>query len=148
KATIFFALSFHSTTSQSQPDLSYQPFIGASEGLVAPIELVSAPGDPPNRLFVVEKGGTIRIWNGSNLLPDPFLDISALVLGDGEQGLLSMAFHPQYQTNGYFFVYYNNNDGDITVARYHVSADPDIAEPGANPASPLISIPKNFDNHN
>jgi hypothetical protein len=104
KATILSALLFHSTNIHSQPDLSYQPFIGASEGLVAPIELVSAPGDPPNRLFIVEKGGTIRIWNGSNLLADPFLDISSLVLDDGEQGLLSMAFHPQYQSNGHFFV--------------------------------------------
>ena len=149
KATFFFfPFLFITTVSQSQPDVSYQPFIDASKGLSSPIELVSAPGDATSRLFIVEKAGIVRIWNGSDLLPTPFLDISALVIADGERGLLSMAFHPQYQSNGYFFVYYNSNDGNITVARYQVSGDPNVAESAANPTTPLISIPKNFGNHN
>lgn len=148
--TVLTFLSFLLLTlpAQSQPDVSYQPFIGVSEGLNSPIQVVSAPGDVAGRLFIVEKAGIIRIWNGNNLLPTPFLDISSLVVDEGEQGLLSMAFHPQYSVNGFFFVYYNDDDGNITIARYHVSADPDIAETVANPTTPLISIPKNFDNHN
>src|SRR5688500_15990813 len=149
KATLpDFCFWFITIVSYSQPDVSYEPFISSSEGLSSPIELVSAPGDATGRLFIVEKGGIIRIWNGSNLLPDPFLDISSLVADDGERGLLSMAFHPSYQSNGFFFVYYNNNDGNITVARYHISPNPNVAEPEADPAIPLISIPKNFTNHN
>ena len=148
KATLVFLSFLITNIIESQPDVSYQPFIGASEGLNAPVELASPPGDPTGRLFIVEKGGRIRVWNGSNLLSTPFLDISDLVLNDGESGLLSMAFHPQYQSNGFFFVYYNNTDGDITVARYHVSSNPNIAEPTANPTTPLISISKNYGNHN
>ena len=132
----------------AQPDVSYQPFIGSSEGLVSPIELLTAPGDATGRFFIVEKRGTVRIWNGSRLLDAPFLDISAEVRNDGEQGLLSMAFHPQYGTNGYFFVYYVNIDGDIAVARYKVSTNPNLAEPDANPAGPIITIDKTFGNHN
>ena len=149
KATFLFFLFLISTyVSQSQPDVSYQPFIGASEGLSSPIELVSAPGDATGRFFIVEKGGKVKIWNGSNLLATPFIDISALVSNNYEQGLLSMAFHPQYQSNGFFFVYYTNNDGDITVARYRVSADPNVAEPAANPTTPLVSIPTKEGIHN
>ena len=152
---LFFLFLFITTVIQSQPavsyqqpDVSYQPYIGASEGLNSPIELVSAPGDATGRLFIVEKGGKVRIWNGSNVLAIPFLDISALISNREEQGLLSMAFHPQYKNNGVFFVYYTNNDGHITVARYKVSADPNVAEPTANPTTPLVNIPTKEGIHN
>lgn len=59
-----------------------------------------------------------------------------------------MAFHPQYQSNGFFFVYCTNADGNITIARYKVSNNPNVANPVADPVMPLISIPKNFTNHN
>ena len=146
KATIaVFILFFTTTIINSQPQLSYQPVI---TGLSDPIEVLTAPGDASGRLFIVQKGGLIRIWNGSSVLPTSFLDISAISVDDGERGLLSMAFHPQYQSNGFFFVYYNDNAGNVTVARYQVSGNPDIANPTPNPATPLISIPKNFTNHN
>jgi glucose/arabinose dehydrogenase len=148
KATPIFLFFFTALTTYGQPDVSYQPFIGASEGLDAPIELTSAPGDASGRLFIVEKSGLIKIWNGNQLLSTPFLDITDEVHDDGEEGFLSMAFHPQYQSNGFFFVYYNNNDGDITVARYHVSSDPNVAEPDPDPSTPLISISKTYSNHN
>lgn len=147
KATTLLLILIHHH-SNAQPELSYQPFIGASEGLSAPMEVVSAPGDPPSRFFIVEKSGTIRIWNGTGLTSQTFLDISDLVSDAGEQGLLSMAFHPQYQSNGFFFVYYTNNDGNIAIARYQVSSDPDLANPTANPATPLLVIPKDYENHN
>ncbi len=143
-AAITVVLSFKT---QAQPDVQYQPLIPASAGLIAPMEVVTAPGDN-TRLFIVEKAGIIRIWDGDEILPTPFLNISGIVADDGERGLLSMAFHPQYQSNGYFFVYYNNNSGNIVVARYQVSANPDVANPAATLGSPLISIAKNFSNHN
>lgn len=147
KATIAALVFIISTTSiHAQPQVAYQPII--SSGLSEPIEVVTAPGDVSGRLFIVQKGGLIRIWNGSSLLITPFLDISSISADDGERGLLSMAFHPQYQSNGFFFVYYNDNAGNITVARYQVSGNPDIANPIPNPAAPLVSIPKNFTNHN
>lgn len=147
KATIASFILFFTTTTiiYSQPQLAYQPVI---TGLTEPIEVATAPGDASGRVFIVQKGGLIRIWNGSTVLATPFLDISAISVDDGERGLLSMAFHPQYQSNGFFFVYYNNNAGDVTVARYQVSGDPDVANPTPNPVAPLISIPKNFTNHN
>ena len=147
KAAILFFL-FITTKVYSQPDISYQPIISASEGLASPLELVSAPGTASGRFFIVEKRGTIRIWNGSSLLPDPFLDIESRVKNSGEQGLLSMAFHPQYQTNGFFFVYYTNTDGDITIERYKVSDNANLAEADPNPSTPLITIDKTYGNHN
>lgn len=148
KATFVFFFTLFTLISKAQPDVSYQPYIGASEGLNGPVELASAPGDATGRLFVVEKSGLIKIWNGSQLLATPFLDITDEVLDDGERGLLSMAFHPQYQSNGFFFVYYNGNNGNINVSRYHVSSNPNVAESTPNPAAPLISIEKPFSNHN
>jgi len=73
----------------------------------SPVHIANA-GDGSGRLFVVEQGGTIRVYKNGALLPTPFLDISGLVTCCGEQGLLSVAFHPSYATNGYFYVYYIN----------------------------------------
>jgi glucose/arabinose dehydrogenase len=149
KAIFLFLSLLTILVTYGQPDVSYQPYIGASEGLNNPIELASAPGDASGRLFIVEKRGLIKIWNGSQLLSTPFLDITDRVFDDGgERGFLGMAFHPQYQSNGYFFVYYNSTNGNITVARYRVSSNPNVAEPDPNPSSPLISISKPYDNHN
>ncbi|RYZ25445.1 MAG: sugar dehydrogenase, partial [Sphingobacteriales bacterium] len=145
---LFFLFILTATASYSQPDIGYMELIEPTDGLSQPIELVSAPGDPAGRLFIVQKTGQIRIWTGTALLPTPFLDISGLVEDNGEQGLLSMAFHPQYASNGYFYVYYSANNGNITVARYQVSGNPDIANPVATPAAPWVSIAKPFDNHN
>lgn len=131
---------------QAQPTVVYDPVI--TDGLNGPMEVKSAPGDATGRLFIVEKGGTVKIWDGTALLATPFIDIGSLVRNSGEQGMLSMAFHPEYATNGYFFLYYNNTDGDITVSRFKVSdnnenvADPDTV------GMPLVQIDKPFTNHN
>lgn len=146
QAILLFLFTTTISSLFAQPDVGYSTVI--SSGLSAPMEVATAPGDASGRLFIVEKAGRIRIWNGTALLPTPFLDISGLVADDGERGLLSMVFHPNYAANGFFFVYYNANSGNITVARYQVSADPNIANSTPNPAAPLVSIPKNFTNHN
>lgn len=115
-------------------------------GLQGPIEVVNA-GDGTNRLFIVQQNGAIRIYEpGSGLRADTFLFIPHRIIYGGERGLLSMAFHPAFETNGYFYLYYNNLNGDITVARYQVSANPNRAD--SLSGVPLLSIPKPFGNHN
>src|SRR5258706_8494780 len=74
-------------------------------GLTAPVDVQSAH-DGTSRLFVVEQGGTIRIVKGTKLLAAPFLNISSIIVTGGEKGLLGVAFHPQYKTNGRVFVNY------------------------------------------
>jgi len=109
-----------------------------------PLALTAPPGDP--RLFVVEKPGRIRIISGGTTLTEPFLDISALVSGSDEQGLLGLAFHPGYATNGRFYVNYTDLDGATRVVGYRVSSNPDRAD--AASADPLLTIPRPSSNHN
>ena len=122
-----------------------------------PAMLVTAPaGD--DRLFVIERQGAIRIFDAAEqLLPTPFLDLSADVKGPvhaagSEQGLLGMAFHPQYATNGLFFIFYTRlhridmvNQFRDVLARCKVSADPDVAEPTC---VDVLAIPDFARNHN
>ncbi len=105
-----------------------------------------APGDA-ERLFVMEKAGRILIIAGGTVLPDPFLDLTLLVESSGgEQGLLGLAFDPDYAANGFFYVYYTRPDNAVVVARYEVTADPEIADPGS--AQTVMVIPKPGINHN
>jgi glucose/arabinose dehydrogenase len=122
-------------------DVELQP---VASGLDQPVALTHA-GD--TRLFITEQTGTIRIYDALGLRATPFLDIRSLVLSGGERGLLSVAFHPQYRDNGFFFVYYTNRSGDNSIARYKVSSDVDRADPAS--ATILLTIPHpNFANHN
>jgi glucose/arabinose dehydrogenase len=146
-AILLFTVHFNPSVLNAQAGVSVA-FQSRITGLSSPMEVHTAPGDLTNRLFIVEKAGVIRIWNGTSLLPTPFLDISSLVVDNDERGLLSMAFHPQYQANGFFFVYYNDNSGNLTISRYQVSGDPNVANNTANPITPLVSISKPFENHN
>ena len=90
-------------------------------GLNQPIFLASPPGDP-TRIFVQERPGRIRVVQNGAVLATPFLDISARVSTQGERGMLSFAFHPQYAQNGWVFVHFNNLAGDIVVERFTASA--------------------------
>ena len=115
-------------------------------GLRQPL-FVTAPPDGSGRLFVVEQGGTIRIAQNGQVLPQPFLDVSSLIVAGGERGLLGMAFHPHYAQNGLFFIYYTaRGNGDNTVVRYRVSSDPNRADPAS--AKVLLSIADFAPNHN
>ena len=128
----------------AQPVIGFSNFI--TSGLSSPVD-ITACNDGSNRLFIVEQGGRIRIHNGTTLLPTPFLDISTIITSGGERGLLSLAFHPQYKTNRYFFVYYTNLSGDITIGRYQTQAgNPDLADAASGVV--LMNIPKPFSNHN
>ena len=94
----------------------------------SPVFVTSPPDD--ERVFVVEKGGTIRIVGGD----EPFLDISDEVSTSSEQGLLGLAFPPDYASSGLFYVYYTAEDGTNTLAEYR-RADDDTRRPGTPSAS-------------
>jgi glucose/arabinose dehydrogenase len=108
--------------------------------------LVTAPaGD--DRLFVVEQSGKVRIIrpNGT-VAPQPFLDVSGLITSGGEQGLLGLAFHPRYASNGRFFVNYTNRSGSTVISEFRVSANPNAANPASRRRLMLIAQP--YSNHN
>jgi glucose/arabinose dehydrogenase len=98
-------------------------------GLAFPVYVTSPPVD--DRLFVVEKGGTIRIVKNGSVLPQPFLDISGQVSTRTEQGLLGLAFPPNFSTTHRFFVYYTDLQADSRVSSFLVSGDPDRADPAS-----------------
>ncbi len=117
-----------------------------TSGFIAPL-LATHAGDGSGRLFIVQQDGIIRIWDGAQVLPTPFLNISGLVTFDGEQGLLGLAFHPDYENNGYFYVnYVNTNDPvETIIARYQVSGDPNVAD--ADSGQTLLTIEQPYSNH-
>lgn len=116
-----------------------------AEGLSGPVLLTHAPGDRA-RVFIVEKPGRIRIIRDGSVLSAPFLDISSLVRDSGEQGLLGLAFHPDYDSNGFFFVNYIDGSGTTRIERYAVGASADVADPSS--AVPVLSVDQPFGNHN
>ncbi|HVF40223.1 MAG TPA: PQQ-dependent sugar dehydrogenase [Gemmatimonadaceae bacterium] len=109
-----------------------------------PVHLAVPPGD--SRLFIVEQEGRIRVVKNGTTLEQPFLDISRRVRSGGEQGLLSMAFHPGYRANGYFYVNFTDLQGDTHVERFKVSANPDVADPSS--AKLIITVDQPYSNHN
>jgi glucose/arabinose dehydrogenase len=115
-----------------------------TSGLALPLYLTAPLGDP--RLFIVEKGGTIRVVQDGALLPTPFFDISGQVSTGDEQGLLGLAFDPAYSTSGRFVVHYTDLAGDSQVAAYRVSSDPNVADPAT--AVTILAVDQPFGNHN
>lgn len=123
--------------------LKLDPFI--SSGLSAPVFLTQPLND--GRIFVVEQAGRIRVIRNGVLQATPFLDISSRVLSGGERGLLSVAFHPQYATNHYFYVYFTTQtNGDIRIERF-TSTSAEVADPTSSKL--IITAPHStYDNHN
>jgi glucose/arabinose dehydrogenase len=116
--------------------------VEVESGLQFPLLVTAPPGDA-TRLFVVEKRGTIRILKNGALLATPFLDLVSSVSTGSEQGLLGLAFHPDYATNGVFVVSYTNAAGDTRVVTMRVSANPDVANPACwTRSSPWNSRPR------
>ena len=113
-------------------------------GLERPVDLQP---DGSGRLFVIEKAGRIRILQDGQLLPEPFLDITDRVGSNAnEQGLLGLAFHPQYAQNSRFFVNYTDENGDTVIARFEGTGDPNVADPGSEVQ--LLGIDQPYANHN
>lgn len=116
-------------------------------GFTAPVEITHAGDD---RLFVVQQGGAIRILNTDGTInPTNFLTLNTSVISTGgERGLLGLAFHPDYEQNGFFYVNYTRaGDGATVIARYQVStANPNVANPAS--ATTILTVPQPFSNHN
>ena len=150
--------AFASATAPAAGVVGVQQVVG---GLDQPVYVTHA-GDGSGRLFVVEKAGTVRIVRQGRLLAQPFLDIRDRVANSGEAGLLSIAFPPDFATQGYFFVYYNHKDRnlaplppedggvnagyDSVVARFRVTADPDRADAASEERILVRNQP--YENHN
>jgi glucose/arabinose dehydrogenase len=133
-------------------DPSRITFEQIASGLDSPVFITNA-GDGSGRLFVVEQGGEIRIIDNGTLLPTPFLDLGGDIDVGSERGLLGLAFHPSYDTNGQFFVIYTA-DGDVpgiplgslVLEKFTVSGDPD--EPDIDFRDVVLTIAHPAGNHN
>lgn len=142
-STAFFSASVLSAQNNEIPELKRYPF---SKGYESPLGIEHA-GD--NRLFIVERGG--KIWIATlrgKKKAAPFLDISdRITTAGGEQGLLGLAFDPDYKSNGYFYVNYTNPEGDTHISRFKVSDDnPDMANEDSEIV--LLTQEQPFTNHN
>jgi len=124
--------------------LKFNTFIGS--GLSNPVFLTQPLSD--GRIFVVEQPGRIRVVRDGVLQSTPFLDLTSRVLSGGERGLLSVAFHPQYATNHYFYVYFTTQtNGDIRIERFTTTSSPEVADPASSKL--IITIPhSSATNHN
>jgi len=116
-------------------------------GLDQPVHVTHA-GDGSGRLFLVEKPGRIKIAQNSTPLEEPLLDITRRVKSSGnEQGLLSVAFPPDYTNKGYFYVNYTReNDGATIIARYRLTKNANVANPDSEEI--LLTIAQPYENHN
>lgn len=139
-------------TRDRAPDPAAVKLTPVADGFTRPLYLTQA-GDDSNRIFIVEQVGKIWIMQEGQLEDEPFLDIAdiispgALANPFSEQGLLGLAFHPDYRENGAFFIYYTNRRGSTVVARYHVDADdPDIADAASGQI--LFELAQPYANHN
>lgn len=141
--TFLIVLLFYSLVNYSQPQIALAQF---AVGFSSPVDIANCGDD---RLFIVEQDGIIKIVQPSGTVnPVVFLDIQTIVNNGGsEQGLLGLAFHPDYSSNGYFYVHYTDNSGDGQVSRFTVnSTNPDIADNASEYA--IITIPQPYSNHN
>jgi glucose/arabinose dehydrogenase len=126
-------------------ELSLSPF---ASGFTQPVGAVSA-GD--SRMFVIERRGVIKVvQSDGTVLPTPFLNIQARVdSSSSEEGLLGLAFHPDYATNGYFYVNYTNTSSSVRrsrISRFQVTADPNVADPDSE--NILLTVVQPEWNHN
>jgi glucose/arabinose dehydrogenase len=140
KTLLFLSVCLYSVWNYSQNVSAVQFATGFSAALA-----IEHPAND-SRLFVVQQGGLIRIVNSNGTVnATPFLNLTSLTTGSGERGLLGLAFHPNYATNGWFFVNYTNLSGHTVIARYSVSSDPNVADPTG---LMLMTINQPASNHN
>jgi glucose/arabinose dehydrogenase len=136
-----------STTSDTGPEWPGIAFTKVLSGFSQPLGIEHA-GDGSGRLFIVEQGGKIWVVRDGSVLEAPFLDISdRITTSHLEQGLLGLAFPPGYENKGYFYVNYSlSTDGSTVVARYRLTGNPDVADPGSEEV--ILSVEQPFGNHN
>ena len=118
-----------------------------ASGLSSPVA-IAAPNDGSGRLFILEQAGRIRVWTPhSGLLGAPYLDITSKVSSGGERGLLGLAFHPNFKSNGYFYVYYTNTSGNLQISRFHATPSSNKADATSEFSLMTIGHPT-YANHN
>jgi len=145
-----FAMLLVGISALAAPRIVLEPLVA---GLRYPVDINHA-ADGSGRLFVIEQEGRIKIINNGTVVSIPFLNIGDRVQCCGERGLLGVAFHPDYQTNGYFYVNYTSKQragvaalGDTIIARYEVSAEnSDLAD--ADSESIILIVSQPYSNHN
>ena len=126
------------------PDPGGYHWAPVASGLVEPTD-IQFPDDGSGRLFVLEQPGAIRIVKDGGLLDAPFLDIRSRVGSAGsEQGLLGLAFHPDFAHHPYFFINYTDRAGNTVIARYQ--AEGDTADPSSEKV--VLRVDQPFPNHN
>jgi glucose/arabinose dehydrogenase len=107
---------------------------------------IANAGDGSNRLFLVEQRGRILILDDGAVLDTPFLSMGGRLATGEEQGLLSLAFAPDYAESGYFYIWYTPTSGGTALSRFRVSGDPNVAD--ATSEQVVLSVGQPFDNHN
>ncbi len=127
---------------QHQLNLTLVPY---ASGFTNPVHITHAE-DGSQRLFIAEQGGRIRIIKDQAVLDRPFLDITNRVSCCNERGLFSVAFPPGYSNKRYFYVNYTNTAGNTVIARYHLTSNPDLADPASEEV--LLPIAQPYANHN
>ena len=137
-------LACRDATASDEPLPTSLKLVPVVAGLSSPLYLTAPTGDA--RLFIVEQPGRIRVVKSGQLLTAPYLDISAKLTSGGERGLLGLAFHPKFATNGFFYVNYTDLNGDTRIERYHATPSADVAD--AASASFVLGIAQPFANHN
>jgi len=121
--------------------VSLRPY---ASGFDSPV-YVTAPKSEPGKLYVVEQPGLILVLQNGKLRTKPFLDIRSRVRAGGEEGLLSMAFHPNYRKNHRFFVYFNDKTGDVRVFEFRSNGVVGLPSTGRS----LLRVShREFTNHN
>jgi glucose/arabinose dehydrogenase len=116
---------------QAQPGpvrIGFEPVL---RGLEKPVD-IAFPPDGTGRMFIVEQQGKILVYDGNDVLPKPFLNLTSVVDSTlGERGLKSLAFHPNFASNGYFYVHYIRPGNEIVLERYQMSSDLNLADPNS-----------------
>lgn len=142
---LFFLISATFMVIKAAYGQNENKLIPFASGLKSPVGITNAGDD---RLFVVEQRGYIRILSSNgNLIAQPFLNISDRVIYGGERGLLGLAFHPQYASNGYFYVNYIGKGDSTHISRFSVNpGDPNLANPQSE--LKLMTIFQPYQNHN
>jgi glucose/arabinose dehydrogenase len=140
-ALVAVALPGSAGGGREQSQLRLRPF---ASGFDSPV-FVGAPRGEPGKLYVVEQPGVIRVLVNGKLRPQPFLDIRARVRSGGEQGLLSVAFHPRYAKNHRFFVYFNDKSGDVRVFEFRSNGT--VGLPGTGKSLLRVGH-RQYSNHN
>jgi glucose/arabinose dehydrogenase len=127
------------------PDSSAYQWLPVASGLDSPVD-IQFLDDGTGRMFVLEQVGRIRIVQDGQLLPAPFLDITDRVNSSGnEMGLLGLAFDPEFEQNGFFYINYTGTLAATFISRFQVTSDPNRADPGSE--KNLLHVTQPFPNH-